>query len=212
MNNPPPSAFLQDMYKACQLITILSKTPFEIFQEDQIQISAMLWQFNVLGEAVRRLQEQGFTEKYPEIPWRDMRAIRNRIVHGYSSVDISLMRTVSLDDVPKVLAQLENLPDLKEYLDEARKVAQEKKALILTGIKDPLRQEKILRDEIRILVRAEKLGKIPAQTWKKMTIQEMVDLIQTVPEQDHIRAQQEALEKNQLENRRKITPRRGFIR
>lgn len=212
MNNPPPSAFLQDMYKACQLITVLSQTPFEIFQEDQIQISAMLWQFNVLGEAVRRLQEQGFTEKYPEIPWKDMRAIRNRIVHGYSSVDISLMRTVSLEDVPKVLAQLENLPDLKEYLEEARKVAQEKKALILTGARDPAKQEKILRDEIRILVRAKKLGTIPAQIWKNMTIQEMVDLIQTVPEQDHISAYQKALEKNQLETRRKITPGLGFTR
>ena len=41
MKNPPPSHFLLDMYQACQLITELSHVPFEKFQDDMIQVSAM---------------------------------------------------------------------------------------------------------------------------------------------------------------------------
>ena len=194
MKNAPASTFLLDMYNACQLITALSQIPFETFQENQIQISAMLWQFNVLGEAVNHLQDQGFTENHPEIPWKEMRAIRNRIVHGYSSVDIPLMRTVSLEDIPKVLSQLENLSELKDLIQENQKIIQEKAAVLLTGVQDPASQEEILRQEIRNLVRAQKLNTIPAKTWKEMTISQMVNLVNSVPEMDRIQAHQKALE------------------
>ena len=178
---------------------MLSYVPFDSFQENQVQISAMLWQFNVLGEAVSHLQEQGFAEKHPEMPWKEMRAIRNRIVHGYSSVDITLLRKVSLEEIPKVPEQLENLPELQNLIQETRKIMQEKAAVLLTGVQDSRKQEKILRDELRYLICNQKLSQIDAETWKNLSIPQMVHLIQTVPESDRMQAYRKALEAIQLE-------------
>ena len=194
MKNPPPSHFLLDMYQACQLITELSHVPFEKFQDDMIQVSAMLWQFNVLGEAVKRLQELEFTNHYPEIPWRDMRAIRNRIVHGYSSVDIPLMRDVSLKEIPKVMLQLEQLPEFQEVIQKMKDITTEKAAVILTGVHEPQAQEKILRLQVKALVRIEAIDPIKNNQWNSLTVSELVELVQSVSEKDRNQAIYESLE------------------
>lgn len=194
MKNPPPSHFLLDMYQACQLITELSHVPFEKFQDDMIQVSAMLWQFNVLGEAVKRLQELEFTDHYPEIPWRDMRAIRNRIVHGYSSVDIPLMRDVSLKEIPKVMLQLEQLPEFQEVMQNIKKITTEKAAEILTGVHEPQTQETILRLQVKALIRIGAIDSIKNDKWNRLTVSELVELVQSVSEKDRDQAIYESLE------------------
>ncbi len=62
----------------------------------------------VIGEAAGRLTEA--TRKVsPEIPWHEMISMRNRLVHGYFSVDLDILWTVVTDDLPVLIARLERI-------------------------------------------------------------------------------------------------------
>ena len=47
---------------------------------------AVVWRFQIIGEATRRLSED-FRSRHPAIPWGKMAAMRNSIVHGYDSIN-----------------------------------------------------------------------------------------------------------------------------
>lgn len=47
----------------------------------------------VLGEAATKVMERhpSFAEAHGEIPWRNMRGMRNRIAHGYFDIDLDVV-------------------------------------------------------------------------------------------------------------------------
>jgi uncharacterized protein with HEPN domain len=62
----------------------------------------------IIGEAAGRVS-QNTQEEYPEIPWREVIGMRNRLIHGYDSVDLSVLwDTVELD-LPPLLVHLERI-------------------------------------------------------------------------------------------------------
>ncbi|RME70149.1 MAG: DUF86 domain-containing protein [Chloroflexi bacterium] len=66
----------------------------------------------IVGEATKRLP--GFLrEQYPAIPWRDMAGMRDRIIHGYDTVDLRIVWQVIKQDIPVVKPLLQQI--LKDY-------------------------------------------------------------------------------------------------
>jgi len=60
----------------------------------------------IIGEAAARVSLESRT-RYPSIPWREVIGMRNRLVHGYDSVDLDVLwDTVELD-FPPLIAELE---------------------------------------------------------------------------------------------------------
>lgn len=55
-------------------------------EADRLRRDALLWNFTVLGEASTQLDDD-FKSKFPEIDWTKPAQLRNRIVHGYWSID-----------------------------------------------------------------------------------------------------------------------------
>ncbi len=60
----------------------------------------------VIGEAASGLSEE-LTSKHPDVPWRQIIAIRNRVVHGYFEVDLDILWDVALIDVPRLAQQVQ---------------------------------------------------------------------------------------------------------
>lgn len=61
----------------------------------------MLYQISVIGEAVKRLSEP-FPTQHPSIPWPQMAGMRNKVIHGYDTVDFERVwdtATVSIPDL-----------------------------------------------------------------------------------------------------------------
>lgn len=56
----------------------------------------------IMGEAVKRLPDELRTA-HPEIPWRQIAGMRDRLSHGYDSVDYELLCNAMRDDVPQLL-------------------------------------------------------------------------------------------------------------
>jgi len=71
---------------------------------------SLLWNFTVLGEAVSQLSA-GLKAEHPAIPWSDASRIRNRIVHGYWSVDFEVLCATARDDLPSFLAGVRTVLD-----------------------------------------------------------------------------------------------------
>jgi uncharacterized protein with HEPN domain len=81
---------------------------YETFCTDDKSIRAVEMNFIIIGEAANPIPEE-VEEKYPAIPWSLMRAMRNRIVHGYFEVDEKLMWDTVQTDLPPLIDQLKNL-------------------------------------------------------------------------------------------------------
>jgi uncharacterized protein with HEPN domain len=82
------------------------------FRRGDLALSAILYKIVVLGEAVTRLSP-GLCNRYPAIPWRDIRGMRNHLIHRYDKIDLAeAWRTSRVD----VLALLERLREIQRDL------------------------------------------------------------------------------------------------
>ena len=55
----------------------------------------------VIGEATRNIPDRIKLEN-PDIPWREMAVLRNRIIHGYFRIDYSIVWNVIVQDLPDI--------------------------------------------------------------------------------------------------------------
>ena len=81
---------------------------FNSFRKDERTLRAVELDFIVIGEASGQIPEEVQT-KYPDIPWHLMRAIRNRIVHVYFSVDPKLLWDTVQNDLPQLVEPLKKI-------------------------------------------------------------------------------------------------------
>ena len=67
----------------------------------------------VIGEAATRLMDRypGFVDRHPEVPWRSMRGMRNRIAHGYFDINLDLVWDTVRAALPELLSRLTALRD-----------------------------------------------------------------------------------------------------
>lgn len=69
------------------------------------RIDALLWNYTVLGEASNQVSAE-IKADHPKVPWADPVRLRNRIVHGYWSVDIDVLVATARDDLPEMLESI----------------------------------------------------------------------------------------------------------
>jgi uncharacterized protein with HEPN domain len=63
-------------------------------ESDRQRRDALLWNFTVLGEAAGQLSA-GVKTRFAEVKWQQPVRLRNRIVHGYWSVDVEILHTAA---------------------------------------------------------------------------------------------------------------------
>ena len=81
---------------------------FDEFKSDKKTVLSVTKCIEVVGEATKHIPDQ-IRERYPEIPWRDMAGIRDRLVHGYFKVDLSIVWTTVTIEFPELRSMLENV-------------------------------------------------------------------------------------------------------
>jgi len=62
----------------------------------------------VIGEAANRVPDE-MQDANPEIPWMQIIGLRNRLIHGYDSVDFDILWTIVKDDLPDLIQKLEKV-------------------------------------------------------------------------------------------------------
>jgi uncharacterized protein with HEPN domain len=79
-------------------------------QDEQAQ-DAIVRTLTVIGEAAVRIQkaDPDFLAAHPELPWTQMRGIRNKVVHDYFDVAWDVVWDTVRQDLPALLAQIQFL-------------------------------------------------------------------------------------------------------
>ncbi|NIV30544.1 MAG: DUF86 domain-containing protein, partial [Anaerolineae bacterium] len=62
----------------------------------------------IVGEAANRVP-RGVRARHPEIPWSQIEALRNRLIHGYNAVDLDILWQIVVHDLPPLAAALESI-------------------------------------------------------------------------------------------------------
>jgi uncharacterized protein with HEPN domain len=74
---------------------------------DRLLGLALLQLLLILGEAASRISS-ACQETHPEIPWRQIISLRNRLIHGYDTIDFDILWKIITTDLPSLIASLEN--------------------------------------------------------------------------------------------------------
>ncbi len=79
--------------------------------EDRRRRDALLWNFTVLGEAAGQLSDD-VKAQFPDVTWQQPVRLRNRIVHGYWSVDVEILHTAAQEQLPGFVTDLQHVLDV----------------------------------------------------------------------------------------------------
>jgi len=85
-------------------------TESTFMENEQVQ-DAVLRNIENIGEAARNIERSypEFAAQHPDVPWEEVYVMRNRISHGYFSVDLEIVwKTVQLY-IPELEQQIQNL-------------------------------------------------------------------------------------------------------
>ena len=100
---------IQDIrHAADKIVSHVKSSSFEAFKADEWMQDAVMRNLAIIGEAAREIPPE-IAVKHPEVPWDDMRDMRNIVVHEYFGVDLSIVWETISNDLPAVLKQLEKL-------------------------------------------------------------------------------------------------------
>ena len=62
----------------------------------------------IIGEAARGLSQE-FRQEHPDLPWKSMVGIRDRLIHGYFDINFDVVWETVTEDLPLLIAQLEKI-------------------------------------------------------------------------------------------------------
>jgi uncharacterized protein with HEPN domain len=116
--NQRDPAYLFDMLEASEKVqNYLKNKTLEDFLSDEMLRDAVERNLEIIGEAARRISEV-FKQGHPEIPWRQIIAQRNVLIHEYADIDIEEIWEVVSFHLPRLINQIKPLiPPLPPEVD-----------------------------------------------------------------------------------------------
>ena len=114
---PREDKLLFDIVHAARLISeFLNEMDRAAFDADVKTQSAVLYQLSIIGEAAKLVPET-WRRQHPDIPWRQIGRMRDRLIHHYFNVDLDVVWNTATTDVPVLRNYLQPLvtPLLAEH-------------------------------------------------------------------------------------------------
>ncbi|WP_423928426.1 DUF86 domain-containing protein [Candidatus Palauibacter sp.] len=100
------AAYLLDMLLAARdAEEFASGLSFRQFEQDRLRQHAILKAIEIIGEAAAGVSAEA-REQHPEIPWREIIGMRNRLVHAYFEVDAERVWETVQRDIPKLISDI----------------------------------------------------------------------------------------------------------
>lgn len=88
--------------------TYVKGMSYEDFIADRRTVDAVIRNLIIIGEASSRVPEE-VVLNHPEIPWNEMRAMRNFVVHEYFGVSDKILWETVQADLPPIVPALKNI-------------------------------------------------------------------------------------------------------
>ena len=78
------------------------------FEADELRYDAVLRNLELIGEAATHVPDD-VRQGHAAIPWRQIIATRNRLIHGYLGIDNDTVWSIIKDDIPRLVTTLRTL-------------------------------------------------------------------------------------------------------
>ena len=106
--------YLIDILEAGEHIAAyISDLYYEDFLESLMVQDAVLRNLQIIGEAVKRLSPE-LKAEHPDLPWREMAGLRDRIVHDYFGINHEIVWSVISEEIPALIPRIEAIADSEE--------------------------------------------------------------------------------------------------
>lgn len=110
--------YLEDMLEfSADVAAYTGHLELEAWRADRMRVDATLRKLSLIGEAATRVPDH-IREQAPDIPWRKVVGLRNRLMHAYPATDDSAIWSIVTADLPALrtslaalLARLPPAPD-----------------------------------------------------------------------------------------------------
>ncbi len=103
MSERDPRLYREDILESGNaILDFVEGLSFEDFCDDRKTYSAVIREFEIIGEAVGKLPES-FRERRPDVEWQDIKDFRNLLSHEYFGVDLEIVWKIIEDDLPALM-------------------------------------------------------------------------------------------------------------
>jgi len=93
---------------AREAVFLITGKTREDLDSDRLLNLALVRLVEIVGEAAARIPKQMWT-LYPQIPWLEIVSLRNRLIHGYDSIDFDILWEIVNRDLPALIPLLEKI-------------------------------------------------------------------------------------------------------
>lgn len=86
------------------------RDPAALHHDQQVQ-DAVIRNIAIIGEAANNIQrmDSNFVASHPELPWIEVRGMRNKVIHNYFDVDWEVVWSTVKDDLRRLKEQIDAL-------------------------------------------------------------------------------------------------------
>ena len=106
------SSEYQTLYKMMKYIEKVEKYTFNVdynsFSKNEEKVDATILALGQIGELVRNLNKD-FIDKYSNIKWRQIKGMRNRLIHDYDGINVQIVWDTITYDIPVLKKQLNKI-------------------------------------------------------------------------------------------------------
>ncbi|MBU4274797.1 DUF86 domain-containing protein [Patescibacteria group bacterium] len=104
-----PKVFLEHIKESIgEIENYIKNISVDKFADDTKTQDAVIRRIEIIGEAAKNLPSD-FKRKNPDIEWREIVSMRNKLIHEYFGIDIDLIWKVVKNDIPKLKKQILDL-------------------------------------------------------------------------------------------------------
>jgi len=86
---------------------------FEDFENDSKTVDAVVRNLEIIGEASKSIQED-VKARYPDVYWKGVVGLRNRIIHEYFGVDLKIIWHIVKEELPTLMKQMKRILEKDE--------------------------------------------------------------------------------------------------